>query len=226
VSIGGRFPALGHLAETATIQIVPFIGTSVIAGYGTAATNLLSTALHDGPNADLGAAARTGFLEGALGGALGTAGALAFGARAVTKSPLPGWLVNGLKRTDLPQWRMDVLHGHEFNYDNYGRYAQREVRLVNRKIVDSYTPGKWIVSRKYSQLASIRESTARSYLRELKVKYEPGTGIRGSEAKLKGVMILEIPVQTGPIPPSVLQYASTLKITIRDVAGKIYNPGE
>jgi hypothetical protein len=40
---------------------------------------------------------------------------------------------------------------------------------------------------------------------------------------ITGQMFLEIPVQTGVIPQSVLNKADELGIVIRDVQGKMYN---
>jgi len=40
---------------------------------------------------------------------------------------------------------------------------------------------------------------------------------------ISGKMVLEIPVQSKPIPQSVLDRANLLNIDIRDVQGKIYN---
>ena len=36
-------------------------------------------------------------------------------------------------------------------------------------------------------------------------------------------MFLEVPVQTTPIPKSVLEEANRLEIQIRDVDGRVYN---
>jgi hypothetical protein len=86
-----------------------------------------------------------------------------------------------------------------------------------------------IVSRKYTQLAEVTETTAIDYLRELAQKYRPGYTIsdvpsngplRGE--KLKGRQILEVPIQRQPVPRAVLEEARKLRIEIRDVAGKVY----
>lgn len=77
----------------------------------------------------------------------------------------------------------------------------------------------------------MKEQTAIDNLRELSNKYPPGTeiadvpstspGLRGR--KLQGDMFLEVPVQTKPIPKSVLDEANRLEIQIRDVDGRVYN---
>ena len=104
--------------------------------------------------------------------------------------------------------------------------------------LDSYVPGKEIVSRKYTQLSEVSEETAIRYLKELSGKYAPGsviadvpsnrTGLnkgifevnQGSD--LKGEMILEVPVQKKSVRESILKYARDKKIQIRDINGKIY----
>ena len=77
--------------------------------------------------------------------------------------------------------------------------------------LDSYVPGKEIVSRKYTQLSEVSEETAIRYLKELSDKYAPGsiiadvpsnrTGLNkgifevNQGRDLKGKMIFEVPVQ-------------------------------
>ena len=104
--------------------------------------------------------------------------------------------------------------------------------------LDSYVPGKEIVSRKYTQLSEVSEETAICYLKELSDKYAPGsiiadvpsnrTGVnkgifevnQGND--LKGKMILEVPVQKKLVPKSILKYARVKKIQIRDINGNVY----
>ena len=105
--------------------------------------------------------------------------------------------------------------------------------------LDSYVPGKEIVSRKYTQLSEVSEETAIRYLKELSDKYAPGTkiadvpsNISGANAGifkanngkvLDGQMILEVPVQKKPIPQNVINYADKLRIKIRNTNNKLYN---
>ena len=105
--------------------------------------------------------------------------------------------------------------------------------------LDSYVPGKEIVSRKYTQLSEVSEETAIRYLKELSDKYAPGsviadvpsnrTGVNkgifelNQGDKLKGQMILEVPVQDKVVPKKVIDYANKHYIKIRDINGKIYN---
>ena len=89
-----------------------------------------------------------------------------------------------------------------------------------------------IVSRKFTQLSEVKNSTAIKYLNELAKKYPenmeiPATpknireGIAGRS--LEGPQILEVPVQHGKVPQVVVDHANALSIKIRDVNGKEYN---
>ena len=88
-------------------------------------------------------------------------------------------------------------------------------------------------------MAEIHEETAIKYLEELNNKYSPGSKIADVPSnktganknifeenggdKLKGQMILEVPVQNDSRSSSkVLQVASKLDIIIRDINGKVY----
>ena len=104
--------------------------------------------------------------------------------------------------------------------------------------LDSYVPNKEIVSRKYTQLSEVSEETAIRYLKELSEKYAPGSVIADVPSnrigvnkgivelnqgdKLKGQMILEVPVQKKLVPKSILKYARDKKIQIRDINGNVY----
>lgn len=144
-----------------------------------------------------------------------------------------------------PGWLQKILDGNEFNRIRSSSYPNNEIYLVNPKDplkyvrLDSYKPGQEIVSRKYTQFFDIQESTGIKYIDELTDKYPPNTKIAdvasnkvgGGNATLKndigkgidGKMILEIPVQTKPIPQSILDRANMKGIDIRDIQGKIYN---
>ena len=104
--------------------------------------------------------------------------------------------------------------------------------------LDSYVPGKEIVSRKYTQLSEVSEETAIRYLKELSDKYAPGsiiadvpsnrTGVNkgifdvNGDNVLRGEMILEVPVQKKSVPKSILKYAQDKNIQIRDINGNVY----
>ncbi|GAA4283585.1 hypothetical protein GCM10022261_11160 [Brevibacterium daeguense] len=97
--------------------------------------------------------------------------------------------------------------------------------------VDGYFPGSEIIELKPSlQLANASE--ARQALRQLAGKYGPGTeipdipstreaGLAGGQ--LDGDLVLEVPVQNGPVPQSVLDEADRLNVTIRDAEGNVLN---
>jgi len=141
----------------------------------------------------------------------------------------------GLKRA--PNWP-ELLHdwheGMKFNLAQAHRFEANEITLGNGKRLDSYTHEMAIVSRKNSQLADLEPSTAIQYLREHLTKYSPGEIISDTARarehfphligeELKGERVLEVPVQTRPVPPEILQYASDVKVSIHDITGKIYN---
>ena len=124
--------------------------------------------------------------------------------------------------------------GNNFNKENRPRYPYNEVEVYGEGknyVVDSYIPDKEIVSRKYTQLASVKESTGIGYLNELEKKYPSGAIITDSPFNpkalrgktMKGDLILEIPVQNKPVPQKVIDYANNKGIIIRDILGKEYN---
>ena len=105
--------------------------------------------------------------------------------------------------------------------------------------LDSYNPHTGeIVSRKYTQLSEVSEETAIRYLKELSDKYAPGSVIADVPSnrtglnkgifevnqgdKLKGQMILEVPVQKKSVRESILKYARDNNIQIRDINGNVY----
>jgi hypothetical protein len=49
----------------------------------------------------------------------------------------------------------------------------------------------------------------------------PSNGILGGQ-RLRGRMILEVPVQEGLVPQSILDAANRLGIVIRDINGTVY----
>ncbi|MCC2506895.1 hypothetical protein LKM17_22605 [Bacillus cereus] len=127
--------------------------------------------------------------------------------------------------------------GNRFNKENRPRYPYNEVELeakeINGKkyVVDSYIPGEEIVSRKFTQLAEVKEKTALSYLSEFTKKYSSGSEVSSGKfnpnalkgGRLDGELILEIPVQTKPVPQKIIEEANEKGIIIRDINGKVYN---
>jgi hypothetical protein len=79
-------------------------------------------------------------------------------------------------------------------------------------------------------LGSIKYETAVGYLKEIARKYKPGSKIANVPStdksllgkELEGKMILEVPVQSLPVPKAVLDRARDLRIQIRDVEGRNY----
>ncbi|MBL0385770.1 WXG100 family type VII secretion target [Tumebacillus sp. ITR2] len=141
---------------------------------------------------------------------------------ASAKKPLPDWLKK--------QWDA----GNTFNKENRPRYPYNEVEVVvdgQKYVVDSYVPGKEIVSRKYTQLAEIQEKTAFSYLSEFTKKYSSGAKITDGRfnpnalkgGRLEGELVLEVPIQFQAIPQKILDEATKRFIIIRDINGKVYN---
>jgi len=68
------------------------------------------------------------------------------------------------------------------------------------------------------------------FLNELEFKYSLGSVITDRQfnpnvlkgGTLQGDMILEIPVQTNPVPQSIIDAATKKGITIGDVTGKVH----
>ncbi|PPG74786.1 T7SS effector LXG polymorphic toxin [Rathayibacter rathayi] len=145
------------------------------------------------------------------------------GVDGIMPSRNPDWLNDLLARDDLPPWRTRVAEGQQFNYQNHHRYPVNELQLGNNKVLDSYIPGKEIVSRKNTQFADIRLETGQQYIDEMLNKYPPGAPIK-SGGLLDGDLILEVPVQNKEISMDLLEYAASKEppVIIRDVQGKIY----
>jgi hypothetical protein len=139
----------------------------------------------------------------------------------------------GPSRALPPHIREQIEAGNAFNRERRPFYANNEVRLDNNKVVDSYTPGREIVERKFTQLGRVQPQTAIRYLRSLGQKYPEGRTIADTPAnklnnpgligqRLEGEHILEVPVQQDPIPPDIINESHELGVTIRDVNGKRY----
>lgn len=146
-------------------------------------------------------------------------------------------------RREVPKEVRDKWNrGHAFNKEREPHYREKgggnEITLENGKRVDSYVPGKEIVSRKHTQLGEVKEETGIGYVRELDNKYSPGEVVKDTPhareqipdaagKPLRGDKILEVPPQTGDVPKSVLDEAEARDITIRDTDGRVYeNPVE
>ncbi len=134
-----------------------------------------------------------------------------------------------------PQWLRDLEDGANFNRARTFDYPFREVYIERPGggyfRLDAYDPVRGeIVSRKLTDLSAIAEQSSINYLNELARKYPPNARIANVPSsgplagqRLRGQMILEVAVQTRPIPRAVLDAAKRKAIVIRDVYGNVYN---
>ncbi|WP_025151115.1 T7SS effector LXG polymorphic toxin [Bacillus sp. H1a] len=156
----------------------------------------------------------------------------------VAKSETKGTGEAKPKKKSVPDWLKERWEaGNNFNKENRPRYPYNEVELEAKEVggkkyvVDSYAHNKEIVSRKFTQLSEVQEKTAKSYLNEITKKYPSGSKISNGPfnpnalkgGRLKGELILEVPVQNKPIPQTILDEATKNRIIIRDIKGKVYN---
>ncbi|MHB9000580.1 MAG: RHS repeat-associated core domain-containing protein, partial [Thermoanaerobaculia bacterium] len=134
-----------------------------------------------------------------------------------------------------PKWLRDIEAGINFNKKHVFDYPYREVYIEKSGgkgyyRLDGYNSftGE-IVSRKLTQFSEISEKTGIGYVNELATKYPAGARIANVRSngplaghRLRGQLILEVPVQAGPISPSVLNAARLRGVLIRDVFGNLY----
>ncbi|MEE3625610.1 hypothetical protein UCD39_16720 [Nitrospirillum sp. BR 11752] len=160
----------------------------------------------------------------------------AFSTAATPGAAFPGVTV---LRT-LTTWLERIRAGKEFDRQQAARYQFNQIyieKMSGKKywVLDSYGPldpmlGAGPVSRKFTQLADIKEESAFAMLQEAYRKYRPGVRIAEVpsrpeellESHLMGQLWLEVPVQTKPVPSSIISKASSLSIKIRDIEGRIY----
>jgi filamentous hemagglutinin len=146
-----------------------------------------------------------------------------------------------------PLWLQKIHEGIYFNKLQAFAYQYRELYVLydcsksGYAILDGYTPGVEIVSRKNTQFSDISVATGIGYIHEMIKKYPKGakvadvpssglqTGcapdLEGTFAghKLSGQHVLEVPRQIEPIPQEVLDAADAAGVKIRDVYGNVYN---
>lgn len=113
--------------------------------------------------------------------------------------------LNWKEESDYWKYDSPTARGNRFNATAQSKYNYNEVNLISNSDpnaftrVDSYVPGKQIISRKATDLENIEFSTFEYYLSELAKKYKPGTKIRSNKfpelngQELKGQMCLQIP---------------------------------
>ncbi|MCC2322617.1 hypothetical protein [Cellulomonas xiejunii] len=140
-----------------------------------------------------------------------------------------------------------MFEGRKFNHAREGTYEYHEVTIRQPdgsvKYLDDYTPGEAVVSRKTTQFADVTEDRARAIIREFAHKHptqNPDFTIADTPANraafssaphlvgtpLDGSMILEVPVQTRAVPPSVREYAAARGVVIHDTSGTVLNQAE
>ena len=138
--------------------------------------------------------------------------------------------------------------GNTFNSERESSYRHNEINVEstfeedivkkgNRKgkpklyRLDSYDPGRGIVSRKYPKGEALDTERATKYIAELTDKYPPGARIADTPKNraaglagqvLKGQPILEVPVLLKDVPQEVLDFAGRHGVKIIDTAGRIY----
>ena len=119
------------------------------------------------------------------------------------------------------QYAQNILKGIKFNKIMQARITDgvHELWLKGMKArLDTLIPGKFIISRKATQLAEVTFDTSKKYIDELTKKYKSGkknqnTERAGADA-LKGKYVLQVPKQNSPIPEAVKAYAKKHRVLI------------
>ncbi len=134
-----------------------------------------------------------------------------------------------------PTWeeiKVLFIRGNDFNKKALTKYKYNEINLSTGKRLDSYIPGKEIVSRKATDLSKIKTSTFENYLKELTSKYKKGITIRSNKyksgsgaidgSKLSGEYFLEIPTSnidffnaSKSLQDLAIKYNVKIKVTIQ-----------
>jgi hypothetical protein len=146
----------------------------------------------------------------------------------------PGRIPELESREPRPTRAERFQRGNDFNQARQGEYHASEVDLENGKRLDSYEPGKEIVSRKHTQLSKLDPTWAEEYINEFLDKYGPGNVVKNTPRNrelypelvgkpLRGKLVLEVPIQEAPVPQEFAEWARRWDITIRDTAGTVYN---
>jgi hypothetical protein len=132
----------------------------------------------------------------------------------------------------------DTLHAFDYQYREL--YVRNPDPKGGPFKLDGYDEGRWIVSRKKIDLSKTPQTEVFGYIDEFASKYARGTPIVSevpssglqtgglpTKAKLTGVLrgqyVLEVPIQTSPVPPAILSAAKKADVIIRDVAGTVYH---
>ncbi len=182
-------------------------------------------------------------LDVEIAGRIGTIEADLAAGRASSRTPVtdatrarPAPFTKGGTQMPNAVWQR-IQDGNAFDERREPYYTARgganELNLTSGARLDSYVPGRDIVSRKDTQLAEVQPGTAIEYIRELDRKYPPLARISDTPANnaqipgiggqtLQGQPVLEVPPQRSPVPQDVLDAARQRGITIRDTLGNIY----
>ncbi len=133
--------------------------------------------------------------------------------------------------------------GQGFDREMSRQYPIHQVGLVNKKILDAYVPGRFIISHKAAQLIDLGEGQYDKFLDEFGEKYAPGTVIAGTPharehfpklqgRPLRGRWVLELPEQE-QFPAGSgkwrrfqarLYRAELNNVLVRDCNGHVYHP--
>lgn len=126
--------------------------------------------------------------------------------------------------------------GNTFNTERSGAYPYNEIALESpsgkgKVFLDSYDPGRAIVSRKYPTGQVFTSEGAIRNIEELIIKYPIGARIANTPKTrqlgivgqtLRGQPTLEVPVLLGEVPQEVLDFARRVGVIVRDVEGRVY----
>jgi hypothetical protein len=121
-----------------------------------------------------------------------------------------------------PTWaeiQVFFKRGNDFNKKALSKYTYNEIVLEGigekaGKRLDSYIPGKEIISRKATTLSNIQPTTFNGYLDELITKYPVGSVLNSSKlpkgTKLSGDYFLEIPLSNKSFFESSVEFQKVL----------------
>ena len=130
---------------------------------------------------------------------------------------------SGKTRPTWPEVKALFKRGNDFNAKARIKYGANRVEVLLKgvggkagKRLDTYIPGKEIISRKATTLSEIKPNTFKNYLNELITKYPKGAELNSSKfpkgTKLDGDYFLEIPSSN----KSFFENSSTFKKVLSD----------
>jgi hypothetical protein len=126
---------------------------------------------------------------------------------------------SGKSKPTWPEIQALFKRGNDFNKKALSKYTYNEIVLEGiggkaGKRLDSYIPGKEIVSRKATTLSNIQPTTFSGYLDELITKYPVGSVLNSSKlpkgTKLSGDYFLEIPLSNKSFFESSVEFQKVL----------------